>query len=119
MTGTPTAQDYYDEAYLQAVIEFVRCSGAALEGKLLEKFNEIFNKTIGDAIMNNGVKWQEPIASYGLRHICKIARRASRCADCSGMTEDDLDEAADKVIERARAVCTLAGGEIGILCPNV
>jgi hypothetical protein len=127
MNGTTPGkiQEDYDTALLEVTAEFGRCVGVYDED-LLDKIRELFAKTIGKAIKESGVAWEEPIRSYALRHVCKIGHKAGCSDDCEGPSEDDLQDAFDKVIKKAQATCTVIANKpavkatkIGILCQGV
>lgn len=116
-------QVYLHEALVDAVAEFARCAGTELDEELRNAFKKWFDKTIGNAIENSGIAWEEPIRSYALRNVCKIAKRADRCSKCGDISPEDLAEAAECVIEKARETCKvmvqknfIAAQEVGVLC---
>ena len=111
-------ESWAEEAWNDVLIEFARCSGYFPEGDILDEIKELFDNTIGAGITGIGVAWEEPLRSFGLRHVCKIAKRYKRCCD-----ETSLTETTDAVVEQARKSCEVLEaqgklGETGVLCPS-
>jgi hypothetical protein len=115
---------YVEEAWLDVSMEFARCLGETPEGDVLKKAREIFDNTVKNAIENHGVEWEEPIRSYALRHVCKIAKEAQRCRGCGGKDlDDDLEDVAKDVFDKANESCKrleqreiVSADKVGVLC---
>ena len=104
--GTTPSQieEDYKTALAESIAEFGRCLGTDYDEELLERVRTLFDWTIGKAI-TNGVEWEEPIRSYGLRHVCKIARKVGKCAPCEGPSADELEDVYKDVIKQAKKTC--------------
>jgi hypothetical protein len=122
VNGTTPAKIEKDvqAAWQDVLMEFARCSGVLPEGDVLAKIEKLFEDTIENGIRNHGAGWDEPIRSYALKHVCKIAKRSA--CDCD-VSADDLVSTTTIVIEDARKTCTklaksnkMKADEIGILC---
>lgn len=113
---------YLDAARLEIVAEFGRCSGEEVTEEIREALMDIFADTVQKGVQDYGVKWEEPIRSYVLRHVCKIAARAKNCAECGELTAEDVEEAAGSILDRARRACKLKEDvmdyKLGVLCPT-
>ena len=126
MNGTTPAQieEWVKNAWQDVTLEFARCWGDIPDEEILDEVRSIFAGTIENAIRNHGVEWEEPIRSYALRHVCKIAKRADRCGTCGkGSTKGDIQEVAEGVFDEAHKTCQrlekmkiTTAEKIGIIC---
>jgi hypothetical protein len=107
-------QEAIIQAYNDVLLEFAACSGEAPDDEALDVIRKHFKKTIKKGMMTSGVEiWAEPYKSFGLKYVCKIAKRHKKSCDA------DLDDFADATIKKARKACeqVVASPQIGLLCP--
>jgi len=125
MTGPADLQQQLDDAWADAMGEFIACLGEPVSPAALQAMRKLFDSTIRSAIENHGVMWEEPVRSYALRHICQLAKEVNRCRGCGMDVGDALDQASKVVFDRAEETCkrvakSNSGGPIaqrlGVLC---
>jgi len=125
MAGPAALQQQVEDAWQDAMGEFIACLGEPVNRAALDAMRKLFDRTIRAAIENHGVAWEEPIRSYALRHICQIAKEVHRCRSCGIDVGDALDQAATVIFDRAEETCKRvaksgSGGPVaqrlGVLC---
>ncbi len=100
-----SGDDDVQKARDEVLMEFGRCSGLEPSEEIRAVAVAIFENNIGAWLKSNDKnKWEEPIRSYVLRHVCKIARQAS-CDPCDVVDSLDVAKAAKDVMTRAEKAC--------------
>ncbi len=122
-------QAMLDQAWDDVQNEFAGCLGEVPDEETRAALRKEFDKTVGNAIKNNGVAWEEPIKSYALRHVCMIARASKKCKDDPSIAKC-LPKAAATIIKKARESCdrleqqegaagvAARANRLGIICPR-
>jgi len=105
MIGPAALQQQVEEAWQDAMSEFIACLGEPVDSAARDAMRKLFDGTIRSAIENHGVMWEEPIRSYALRHICQIAKEVNRCRSCGNDIGESLDQAAKVIFDRAEGTC--------------
>lgn len=111
---TDAEQDAILQAYQDVLVEFAACFGETPDADAIKVIKKHFKATIKKGMLTSGSEiWAEPHKSFGLKYVCKIARRHKQCCD------SDLDDYAKGTIDKAREACgqVVPASKIGLLCP--